>query len=174
MSAPVDAHPAAAETLTWVRDFVVRLDLCPFAANPLRRNRVAVAVCEETDPEDCFYFAGTQVQELVTSDRKSVETTLIVYPNALTDFYDFLDFVAALGDFLAESGADALIQLAHFHPAYEFGDGLGTRDRAHATNRSPHPTVQLPRTESVTEVVESGYDVAGIPERNVAKLRGMK
>jgi hypothetical protein len=158
------------ETLHWVRDTVVRRNLCPFAAGPLARGLVGCRVCPEREEEQMFYWAGTQVQALLETERDGEETSLLVFPGGLADFGDFLGFVGAIEEFLEESGADYYLQLAHFHPDYVFADAP-TDDAANATNRSPYPTVQLLRTRSVAEAIAAYGDTSRIHERNVALFR---
>ena len=160
--------PAEVATRDWVERLVVRHGLCPFAARPLREGRVRFVATEAGDIESCYDFARSQVQELV--GEAAVETTLLIFPNALSDFMDFLDFVATLEEAFELSGIAEVLQLAHFHPNYTFAD-VDEDDSGNLTNRSPHPVVQLLRVSSVTDVVETYPDVDQIPERNVALLR---
>lgn len=155
--------------MEWVRDFVIRHALCPFAARPFNEGKVAVETCEETDEEALFFWALTQVQSLV-DERSAVETTLLVFPEQLPGFLPFLDFVYTIEDALAETGADALVQLAHFHPDYQFAD-VDPDDSGNRTNRSPYPVLQLLRVDSVAAAVAGYPDVEAIPERNVARMR---
>ncbi len=161
---------AEQETLDWVRDFVVRLQLCPFAARPLREGRVTVSSCPAHDHESAFYWTGAEVQRLLDTPATTVETSLLVFPASLHDFDTFLDFVATLEAFLEESGADQFVQLAHFHPGYVF-EGAEADDPANATNRAPYPTVQLLRTEQIARAVAAYADVEEIPARNAQLLR---
>lgn len=160
--------PAAA-TMQWVQDFVIRHALCPFAARPFEQGRVAAVLVEETEEEAAFYAALTQVQKLV-GEQSEVETTLLVFPELLADFDTFLDFVYTFEEALAESGADELVQLAHFHPDYRF-EGVAADDPGNLTNRAPFPVLQLLRVDSVAAAVAAYPDVEGIPERNVARMR---
>lgn len=165
---PVVVTPAEEATREWVEQFVVRHGLCPFAARPLRAGKVAFVASPAADFEACYDFARSQVQELL--GRETVETTLLIFPNALADFADFLDFVATLEEALELSGVAETLQLAHFHPNYTFAD-VDADDPGNLTNRSPHPVVQLLRVSSVTEAVKAYPEVDQIPNRNVALLR---
>lgn len=156
------------ETRQWVESFVIALGLCPFAAQPLREGRVAFLACPEREVEAAFYWAGSQVERLLTTE--ATETSLLLFPEILSDFTDFLAFVAEFEDFLTASGADALVQLAHFHPNYVFAD-VPAEDPANATNRSPYPTLQLLRVASVAVAAANFPDIAQIPARNVSLLR---
>lgn len=159
-----------AQTLDWIRDFVVALKLCPFAAQPLSEGRVEIIVCDRSTPESIFYWAGTQVQNFLEIPASRVETVLLVIPEGLPTFEDFLGMVEALEDFLKESRAERYVQLAHFHPDYRFGDSAPS-DPAHATNRSPYPTIQLLGVDSVGAAIAAYGETGRIPERNATLLR---
>jgi hypothetical protein len=162
---------AEAATLDWIEQFVVGLNLCPFARNPLRQHRVVIREVDYTTVERTFYWTADQVQQLLATDWKVQETVLLVLLHpALRHFGDFLDFVEETEDLLRASGADAYVQLAHFHPAYCFADAPAD-DPANATNRSPYPTLQLLRVERVARAVAAHPDPEGIPARNAALLR---
>lgn len=148
---------------------MIRHALCPFAARPFNEGKVAVVTCEATDEEAIFFWALTQVQSLV-DERSETETTLLVFPSQLAEFLPFLDFVYTIEDALAETGADALVQLAHFHPDYQFADAE-PGDPGNRTNRSPYPVVQLLRVDSVAAAVAGYPNVEAIPVRNVERMR---
>ena len=156
--------------MRWTEEFVVAHGLCPFAARPLREGRVTALELEGADVEELFYAALTQVQGLVQTAVEETETTLLVLPDHLGDFDDFLAFVGAIEEALEESGAHALVQLAHFHPDYRFA-GVDRDDPGNRTNRAPWPVVQLLRVASVARAVAAYPDVEGIPGRNVARMR---
>jgi len=158
------------ETRDWVLNFVICHALCPFAAAPFHEGRVQFIALEGEDIEACFHAALAQVQGLL--EEQTVETTLMVFPNALADFDTFLDFVHTFEETLAEAGADALVQLAHFHPDYVF-DGVAEDEPGNLTNRAPYPTLQLLRVGSVAAAVAGYPDVEGIPERNVRRMRAL-
>ena len=165
---PVDP---VARTRQWVDEFVVRLGLCPFAAHPLRQGRVHFVACPASEVEACFYWAGSQVETFIQQAVDEVETTLLLFVKSeLDDFEVLLDIVEELEQLLETSGADAYVQLAHFHPDYRFA-GVPTDDPANATNRSPYPIVQLLRVASVTKAVAAHGHAEDIPRRNAALLR---
>ncbi|MGB3798925.1 MAG: DUF1415 domain-containing protein [Lewinella sp.] len=163
---------AVESTQRWVQDFVVRLGLCPFAARPLRAGKVRYLETEVQSAEESFYWTAGCLQDFVGEPRERVETTLLIFPNGFAEFPAFLDFVEEIEDVLASSGAESFVQLAHFHPAYCFAD-LQPADPANATNRSPHPILQLLRVEGVAEAVADYPEVESIPERNISLLRRM-
>ena len=75
-----------AETRAWLERVVVGLDLCPFAAEPLRAGRVRLRVSDAEQPEQ---LASDLEEELARLDREppaALETSLLVHPRALLDF----------------------------------------------------------------------------------------
>jgi hypothetical protein len=161
----------AKETMQWVEDFVIRHALCPFAALPFKEGRVGAEEIKSEDFEEAFYAALAQVQALLDQEPGALETSLLVFPGKLlANFETFLDFVYTFEEALAETGADELIQLAHFHPDYCF-ENVAEDDPGNLTNRAPFPVLQLLRTGSVATAVAAYPDVDFIPERNVALMR---
>lgn len=158
------------ETRRWVERFVVGLELCPFAREPLVADRVRFVASESSTVED---LADDLHRELARLDREPaarLETTLLVHPHVLLDFEDFNRFLD-VGDLLLEKlDLVGSIQIASFHPDYRFA-GAAPDDPANATNRSPYPMLHLLREESVERAVRSHPDPAGIPDRNARKLR---
>lgn len=154
-------------TETWLRDFVVALDLCPFAAGPLGAGTVRVIASRATTVQDLL---ADLLNEIEVLREQGASTTLLVVPSLLADWDDFLDVVAFAEDLLDETGDADLVQLVGFHPDYVFGDAPAG-DPANATNRSPFPTLHLLRRDEVARAIEGHPDVSGIPARNVALLR---
>ena len=159
-------------TLHWVEHFVIHHGLCPFAARPFRESRVVAVTQGSNDVETCFNWALTQVKKLVETEPGKVETSLLVFPSALSEFTDFLDFVDTFEGVLDDAGATELVQLAHFHPDYQFA-GVDYDDPGNGTNRSPFPVIQLLRVGSVAAAVAGYPHVEKIPERNVELLRNL-
>lgn len=160
---------AVTDTLAWVAEFVLPHRLCPFAYRPWQEGKVAVESCPQEALEEMFFWALTQVQGFIEGQGEAA-TTLLVFPQGLADFPTFLDFVHTFEETLTDTGADALVQLAHFHPDYVFAD-TPTTDPANLTNRSPWPVLQLLRVADVSEAVAHYPEVATIPERNIARMR---
>jgi len=87
----------------------------------------------------------------------------------LNDFVDYNDFLREADDTLAELGLEGEIQIASFHPDYQFGDS-GPHDLDNYTNRSPYPTLHLLREASIDMAVRAFPDPSAIYEANKATL----
>jgi hypothetical protein len=91
----------------------------------------------------------------------------------LTRFADYNDFLGAGERLVAALGLRGVIQLASFHPGYQFA-GTAPDAVENYTNRSPYPMLHLLREASVSAATSGARHPAGaIPRRNVEVLRGL-
>ena len=120
-------------------------------------------------PEALLETLGEELLRLRDAPAEEVDTTLIVHPRVLEDFLDYNDFLDEADALVEELGLDGLLQVASFHPHYQFA-GSDPDDVANCTNRSPWPTLHLLREDSVSRAVAAFPDPDAIVERNVATL----
>ena len=156
-------------TRAWVEHAVVGLNLCPFAKAPMVKGQIRYVVSETTDPRALLDELCAQMEALVAADPSEVETTLLIHPNVLGDFLDFNDFLDAAEAALVELGHEGVLQIASFHPDYQF-DGTDSDDVGNASNRAPYPTLHLLREASVERAVEAFPEAAVIFESNLRTL----
>ncbi len=163
-------HKQIEATKHWVEKIVVGLNLCPFARQPFSTGRVRYVLYEGAD---IVALARMMVQEarlLSRSPAAEVETTLLILPDALPDFLDYLDFLEEAERLIRENGLEGIVQVASFHPDYQF-EGTEPEAPENYTNRSPYPMLHLLREESIEQALEQYPDSEKIPERNVEKMR---
>jgi len=163
---------ALAETRVWVDRVVIGLNLCPYARAARLRNRTRFVGSTVTDPEALLAAFCDAARELIETPVAALETTLLVHPFVLTDFDDYNDFLDVADAALEALGATGVLQVASFHPQYRFA-GTAADDVTNATNRSPHPVLQLLREQSVETAVAALPDTAAIYEANLATLRDL-
>ena len=172
MSEPLSDEAVVAATRRWLERAVIGLNLCPFARAPYLKNRVRIVVSPARDEEALLLDLCEELQRLAVTGENEVETTLLVHPHVLDDFLAFNDFLDVADAALQEMKLEGELQIASFHPDYEFADApLG--DVANFTNRSPFPTLHLLRESSIERAVEAVDDTDAIYERNIARLREM-
>ena len=75
----------------WVETVVVGLKLCPFANRALEDGQVRFAVTDAENEAELLVALRSELN-LLTSDA-AVETTLLIHPQTLLDFYDFNDSI---------------------------------------------------------------------------------
>ena len=158
-----------AQTRAWVDRAVIGLNLCPFAKAPQAKGLVRYVVSHATDPAALLADLITELERLAESPAEKLETTLLIHPQVLTDFADYNDFIEVAEDTVAELNLEGVLQVASFHPDYQFAD-TEADDLSNATNRSPFPTLHLIREESIDRAVEAFPEAELIYETNIATL----
>ena len=168
-SVPATADAAIADTHRWIERAVIGLNLCPFAKAVYTKGQVHYAVCDSADPSEVLAALDREAKELVAHDAEVRDTTLLLATACLHDFLDFNDFVGRAERLLAKRGLAGELQLATFHPGYQFG-GTAAGDITNATNRAPWPTLHLLREVSIDRAVEAFPDAEAIFGRNMDTL----
>ena len=166
---PEQERTVIEDTQKWLLEAVVGLNLCPFAKAVVVKDMVRYRVCASSDPADVLVMLREELQHLAEADPDKLDTTLLIAPNALPDFLDFNDFLADCDDVLMDLELDGVLQVADFHPLYQFG-GTEVDDIENFTNRTPYPTLHLLREVSIDKAVEAYPDASLIFERNIAVL----
>jgi hypothetical protein len=111
-----------------------------------------------------------ELQQLASNDPALHETTLLVVPDCLDDFLDFNDVVARGERLVRKRRLEGVIQLASFHPQFQFA-GTEPEDISNHTNRAPYPTLHLLREASIDKAVAAFPDAAAIYQANIETLR---
>ena len=158
------------ETAAWVQNFVVALNICPFAGTVVEQQRIRYQLSSARDIDILYQDFLTELLFLHDSDPQQVETTLLVHPYVLEDFYLYLDFVDQAEQAIREAGLEGDFQIASFHPDYQF-EGEAPANVTNYTNRSPYPMLHILREDSVSYAVDNHPNVDGIPIRNMEKLK---
>lgn len=163
---------AIEDTQRWLLQAVVGLNLCPFAKAVVTKNLVRYRVCLSTEPADVLKLLREELQHLASTDELLLDTTLLIAPRLLPDFYEFNAFLSDCDDVLLDLNLDGVLQIADFHPHYTFA-GEDPQGMSHFTNRTPYPTLHLLRESSIDKAVTAYPDAALIYERNMALLEKM-
>lgn len=161
---------AIEDTRHWLEAAVIGLNLCPFAKAVHGKGQIRWVLSEARDPETLLADLVRELQSLAAADPQDVETTVLVHPQVLADFLDFNDFLDLAEAALVELGLEGTLQIASFHPRYQFADS-DPDDITNHTNRSPHPTLHLLREASIERAVDSVPDADDIVRRNLQTLQ---
>jgi hypothetical protein len=156
----------------WLAQAVIGLNLCPFAKAVVVHDRLRVRVSDAREPQVLLQTLQEELRLLASTPMEDVETTLLVAPWICPDFLDFNDLVGQAQDTLEALALDGELQIADFHPRYQFA-GTDADDPGNLTNRAPYPILHLLREDSIDRAVASTPDAATIYERNIALLERM-
>jgi hypothetical protein len=163
---------ALEDTRRWLERAVIGLNLCPFAKAVLVKQQVHFAVTEAHEAGGVLDAFAHELDALVALEASERDTTLLVVPSGMDDFFTFLDVVARAERLVRKRGLAGVVQVATFHPRFVFADA-DEDDIANCTNRSPYPTLHLLREESMDRAVASFPDPAAIYEANMERLRAL-
>ncbi|QLK43945.1 DUF1415 domain-containing protein [Vibrio owensii] len=156
----------------WLNDVVIGLNLCPFAAKPQRNKQIKIFVSEASQEEALLEDILLQLIELSNTKPEKLETTLVVVPNMLKDFWDYNFFIDWVEGLIKQQDWEGIFQVATFHPHYCFG-GAEPEDDENLTNRSPYPVFHLIREESMEKVLKHYPDPESIPDTNIARVSAL-
>jgi len=157
-------------TRTWLEKAVIGLNLCPFAAPVHLHDRIRYFVSEACSPLMLLQDLLSELRALDVADPDQCETTLLIHPNVLASFADYNDFLRRADDAVAELGLAGVVQVASFHPQYQFADAAPD-DISNYTNRSPYPMLHLLRESSVERAVMRYPDTTAIYKTNIETMR---
>jgi uncharacterized protein len=164
-------HPAIVSAVeSWLDKAVIGLNLCPFARAVQVRQQIRYTVTEATEPAQLVEALTRELSYLHACDPQATDTTLLIHPWVLEDFSDYNEFLDVADVILDGMGLDGDIQIASFHPDYQFS-GTHRDDVSNYTNRSPYPILQLLREDSISRAVASVPDTDIIYKRNIATLK---
>jgi hypothetical protein len=167
-----DADAALTATRAWVEQAVIGLNLCPFAKAVQAKNLIRYVCSDARDTAALREALRQELQRLADTPIEQLETTLLVHPQVLGDFLDYNDFLDEADALLATMGLDGTLQIASFHPQYQFA-GTAPHDIENATNRSPYPTLHLLREASIERAVAAFPEPEAIYETNMRTLRAL-
>src|SRR5688572_19993020 len=157
-----------AQTKKWITDVVIGCNFCPFAAREVKQNKVHYQVEPATALNVCLESFLQECNRL--DNEKTIETTLLIFPNAFQSFDDYLNLVEHAEKLILKNGYEGIYQVASFHPLYRFADSSAD-DAANYTNRSIYPMLHLLREESIEHALQRYADPEQIPERNIRFAR---
>lgn len=166
----MDEADVVAAMREWIEKAVIGLNLCPFAKAVYVKNQVRYVVSRAPHLDGFLEDLDRELDFLAAADPEQIDTTLLVHPSLLPDFLDFNDFMQLAEAAVDEHGLDGVIQIASFHPAFQF-EGTDPDDIGNYTNRAPFPTLHLLREASIARGVAAFPEAETIYERNIETLQ---
>lgn len=151
----------------WLQEVVIGLQLCPFAKAPMNKKQIRFIISNAKTEEELNNDLIKECQHLDL--YKDTETTLLICPYALKDFFDFCQFLNWANASLKQNQWQGIYQIAHFHPDYCF-TGIEPEQPQNLTNRSPYPILHILREASLESVLKHFDTPEGIPEKNIQTM----
>ena len=165
---PSDAT-VLADMQRWLERAVIGLNLCPFAKAVHVRGQVHWVVCHAASGQPLEAVLVGELADLAAADPSERDTTLLVVPTGMDDFFEFNLFLADAGRILKRMGLSGVLQIASFHPEFQFASTLPDAI-SNCTNRAPYPTLHLLREASIARAVQAFPDAEMIYGTNIDTL----
>ena len=153
-------------TKNWISQFVIELNICPFAGPSFKQDKIDYDVIETFSSFQLFEEFLKKISYLL--DNKEVSNAFIILPK-LKDFLDYLNLYDGCNELLIDAKAESQFQLASFHPDYQY-EGLEPEDVRNYRNKSPHAMIHILRVEEVESAIKAYGDTSEIPEINEQKM----
>jgi hypothetical protein len=151
-------NEAAAATWRWCADFVVPLDLCPWAAASVNaKGALLIHLSKRENMKEAIDEAALQLRNNVESGivDPNVAIAFVVCQTNDWDFYEFYDWFEEL----EQSFEDDFCTLAPFHPEWQFGGGPVEHFlELDIEKQSPYPTVTIVCTSVIDKAGEAATD----------------
>lgn len=160
------ADQVVANTRRWLERAVIGLNLCPFAKSVFVKKQVRYALTAASTADELLAELESELALLAETDPAALDTTLLIHPQAMTDFLDYHFFLGEVDALIRRLDYEGVFQVASLHPQYEFA-GSEPDEIANYTNRSPYPTLHLLRESSIDRAVAAFPEAESIFERNI-------
>lgn len=165
----MDEQAIKIAVVRWLNEVVIGLNLCPFASKPARENRVRIVISPANDDELLLQELQHEMELLDEKPASDIETTLVVIPEHLQDFFDYNQFLTWAEKMIKRNGWTGVYQIASFHPDYCFA-GAEPQDTENLTNRSPYPILHIIREASLEKALQYYEGVDEVPENNKKRV----
>src|SRR5207237_672971 len=116
----IDSERVIEQTKKWIANVVIGLNLCPFARRVFDAGAIRYVVTDVSEDHELLVDLERELLHLCRSEIATVETTLLIHPNALQKVPDYNDFLADADFLLLDLSLNGIIQIASFHPHYRF------------------------------------------------------
>ena len=159
-------------TQAWLQHAVIGLNLCPFAKSVYVKNQIEYQVSTTSDENILLDELKLALIKLTETPASTIDTSLLIHPYVLHDFLDYNDFLYQADDLLHDLKLDGVLQIASFHPDYQFADE-NKEDMSHCTNRSPYPMLHLLREDSLDQAISAKPEWEEIVANNIVTMNNL-
>ena len=158
------------ETKEWIEEFVIKLNLCPFAKHPYDNQLIHYATSNGQIMEELLVEAFDQILQLDKWSPEECSTSFFVIDLPTISFDQLLQLIEHLEVLMETVNIDDQFQLVPFHPKFQFQeearDALSNR-----VNQSPYPMVHILRSSQVEQAMKSENTASQITMQNDITLR---
>lgn len=156
-------------TKSWISDFVIRHNLCPFARFPYEADQIEYF--EVTGELVISEYLEHIVRYLIVLDKSLIyKTGFIIFPEADISFEDLLTMKDLAISIVASTQLKDKYQLVPFHPDYRFSR-IPEDSPLHKINQSPYPMLHILDEEELDVAIDKYGDTSEIIEDNIKTMK---
>ncbi len=160
------------EIQTWLDSVVLGLNLCPFAARPVKENLLRIYISKAINERELLQELQDELEFINQKSAEELETILLVIPVLLKNFTIYNQFLDNVDSLLQNNDWEGEYQIASFHPNYQFS-GTTPDDAENLTNRSPYPIFHILRESSLETAIANYSEPGKIPENNIQTMNSL-
>ena len=154
------------QTKNWIKQIVIGLNFCPFAAQPFNDNSIHYKIIDSSKLNIILEELIRECNRMDADDK--TDTSLLILPTGWGSFKTYLDLLDLSEKLIEQEGLEGIYQIASFHPDFLFA-GTSENDASNYTNRSPYPMLHILREEQVEKAIKKHKDIHSIPNTNISK-----
>lgn len=148
-------------TKTWIRDFIIGEDICPFANEPFKNNQINYLTTNKDSIEKDIK------EEIQNLNSQKFQTSFLIFSESIS-YYALLDLI----DFLNSTiNLNSDYQFIAFHPDFHF-EGLEPKAIANYVNKSPYPMIHIINNNELDNLLDT-EQAKNLSIRNEEKLKNM-
>lgn len=157
---------------SWLKEVIIKKDLCPFAKAPFEKELIRINVSEETSEEKMLDFFLEELDFIQQAHPSTVSNSLVCFSKYSNTFENFYEFVNHCEYLLEKINLDSMFQLVCFHPDFRF-KGTNSKERVNLVNSSPCALIHILRSTEVEFATKSIKDPEAITKSNEIKLNSL-
>ena len=160
------------KTKKWIEEFVIKLNLCPFAKHPHENQLIRYVRSKGQMTEELLQEGFDQILQLDQLSPEECSTSFFIIDSIPISFDLLLQLIEHLEALMETFNLDDQFQLVAFHPHFQFK--AADRDSlSNQVNQSPFPMIHILRRSQVEEAMESKNSAAKITVQNDITLKGL-
>jgi hypothetical protein len=154
------------QTKSWIKQIVIGLNFCPFAAQPFSDNSIHYKIIDSSKLNIILEELIRECNRMDADDK--TDTSLLILPTGWGSFKTYLDLLDLSEKLIEQEGLEGIYQIASFHPEFLFAETT-EKDASNYTNRSPYPMLHILREVQVEIAIKKHKDIHSIPNTNIIK-----
>jgi hypothetical protein len=145
---------ATFKTKTWIKDYVIKKNHCPYAAKPFDADIIRYLESVNVDSTMMTEDFIDEINFIDKSLPQELSTSFLIFTKLEMIFSEFYEMTLDCEDILEAIGLSHKFQIVAFHPGFVFVN-TEQEKKINDVNRSPYPMIHILRVEEVAAAIQS-------------------